>query len=115
MSRRIEIEFEGAGRTEIEGELQRVLGSDVKFETPDLASSVRSPDLLVALVGTGGVAIGALLKGLFDFAVAKGAAKIVLKAANGSSLEAPANLSEQRFAHLLKELHTLNLKRVQIL
>jgi hypothetical protein len=110
MSRHIEIEFEGVDPVE----MRRALPG-VQFESPDKVSPVRSPDLLVALVGAGGVALGAFLKGLFDLAVAKGASKIALKAADGTSLEAPANLSEQRFAHLLKQLQDLNLKRVQIL
>jgi hypothetical protein len=110
MSRRIEIEFEGVNPVEMGEALQ-----GLQLESPNRVSSVRSPDVLIALVGAGSAALGAFLKGLFDLAVAKGASKIVLKAADGTSLEAPANLSEQRFTHLLKQLQDLSLKRVQIL
>jgi hypothetical protein len=110
MDSRIEIEFEGVDHDEIGTALP-----GVRIERPSRVSSARSPEVLVALIGAGGVALGAFLKGLFDLAVAKGASKIVLKAADGTSLEAPANLSEQRFSHLLKQLQELTLKRVQIL
>jgi hypothetical protein len=109
MNHRIEIEFDGVDPVEM-----GVALPGVHFVAPSQVSSVRSPELLVALVGAGGVALGAFLKGLFDLAVSKGASKIVLKAADGTSLEAPANLSEQRFTHLLKQLQDLSLKRVQI-
>lgn len=109
-NRRIEIEFEDADLAEMGTALP-----GVQFESPDSVSSVRSPDLVVALVGAGGIALGAFLKGLFDLAVSKGAGKIVLRGADGTSLETPANLSEQRFKRLLKQLQDLNLKRVQVL
>jgi hypothetical protein len=89
------------------------IGPAVTFEDAVASAVYRSPEV-IALVGLAAGVLGAFLKGIFDMAVAKGAAKIVLKTAEGKTIEAPANISSQRLASLVEELNNLELNRIQI-
>lgn len=85
----------------------------VRVEDPAAAAGYRSPEL-IALVGLASGGLGAFIKGMFDVAVANAASKIVLKTADGTTLEAPASSSPQRIAQLADQLKNLELSRVQI-
>ncbi|MBZ9938975.1 hypothetical protein LB518_21945 [Mesorhizobium sp. BR1-1-16] len=70
------------------------------------------PSLLIALVGAGGAALGALVAGLLDIAEQARAARIILVGVNGRRVEVPATVSPAELDLFIAKAAELDVERV---
>lgn len=86
---------------------------DIKLELK-FSGTTRSPDILIAIIGFGSGIAAALLNGIFGISKSKGDNKIIIRARNGRSIEAPSNISPDRMKLLIAQCKLLEIDDIEI-
>ena len=116
----IQIAAENLSSTKLRGLLESTLqplNTNLTMEIKKSKVKVRGidPAILVAIVGTLGTALGALITGLLQVAQQTAAKKIVLQSQSGQRLEVPAGISPEELDNLIEKLKVLDDNIVKIL
>ncbi len=70
--------------------------------------------VLIAIVGSVGAAVGALISGLLKITAQKGESKIVIQGRSGRKVEVPANTPDDKLAEYVKLAEQLDIERIEI-
>ena len=77
---------------------------------PDLDRASIDPTVLVALIGTGGAALTALIQGILQILTPK--QTLVLRGKSGRSLEVPASTSKEKLLELVDTVKELDVEEI---
>lgn len=86
--------------------------SDVKFEIRTFRAV--EPSILVAVVGAGGTALGALLAGVFKLLESGASERVVIQGRNGRRIEVPAGCNQAELERYLDAARELDIDRIQL-
>lgn len=96
------------GKEDLENEVKSL---GLTIATPaDLADRAIDPTVLVALVGAGGTALGAIITGVIQLVKIKlqgNAGVIIVQAADGRRVEIPANIPAEKLDVLIDKINNL--------
>lgn len=95
---------------------QTLLSHDIEFKKPIIDHDRRSldPDLIIAVIGAGGVALGALISGIFSVASSLRANQISISSKDGRSISVPAHLPPERIKEYIALMESLEIKKIEI-
>lgn len=84
--------------------------TDIKLEMQKSSVSIRGEDVafLVAIVGATSTALGALISGVIQVLMEKRKQKIVIQSKDGSRIEVPVNISDERLSELVKQVKKMD-------
>lgn len=124
MSSTIEIVGGRLSPTDLKDALtSHIEGADVRLDVDERTSPYRSgptTELLVAYVSGGAAAFSALITGVFALLAKRrgqesaDGAKIVLHGADGSSVECPADATDEELAHLVELARRLGNSTIEL-
>jgi len=97
--------------------LRDLLASEVSQET-DIHLEIKSfrsldPAVLVAVVGSIGTGLGALVTGILKVAAQKGSATIMLQGRSGRRIEVPANTPPDKISEYIQLAKQLDIERIE--
>ena len=97
-------------------ELEADLTQQISFSLREKGPKTRAvdPTILVAVVGAGGTALGALITGVLRIAGELKAGKISLQDKSGRKLKFPANSDPQNIQQLIQLLHSLEQPKIRV-
>ena len=114
----IQIMTELVAASELKSTLENELAGTegVALELREFESAVRGvdPTVLVALVGAGGTALGALLAGIFKVMEAKYARKIVISGSQGRRVELKGEFTEEQVSELVRQAREIDAEQIYI-
>jgi len=96
----------------LEAELEN--NEDIELKTTSDNIRLRSPEMLLALIGLAGGALGILIKGLFDIAKARCEKKIIIRGKSGRTIEAPVSISKLELEGLVDAAKKLDIDKIEI-
>jgi hypothetical protein len=90
--------------------------TSIKLELKPSASTTRGidPTILVAIVSVTGTALGTLISGLIQIALASRQQKIVIQGKDASRLEVPANTPPEKIDELIGKLRTIEVEHIHL-
>lgn len=102
-------------------ELEEIIRKDLDISNLGIYFSLKSklkgfrsidPTILVAIIGSSGVALAALISGLFNIAKERKSQKIVIQGKDGASLEIPVDTPPEKISELVKQLRYMDRPRI---
>ena len=104
-------------------DIEQILRKDLKLSKQEISFSLKSklaeyraidPAILVAIIGSSGIALSSLISGLLNIARDRKSQKIVIQSKNGLRLEIPVNTPPEKISELIKQLRYMDSPRIII-
>ncbi len=98
---------------ELENELRHDFGIEgIRLNV--LGTRSLDPTTMIALVGAGSTALGALIAGLLRVAEKRNTKKIVIQGKSGRKIEVPADISEEQIKLLVEIAKELDIEKITL-
>lgn len=92
--------------------VELTVSGEISVHAPAPQFRSLDPTVVVAIVGAGSGAIGALLSGVLQLARERRTAKIVLQGSDGTRMEIPADTPSQRLDELVEKVRMMSQPRI---
>lgn len=104
----------GELKSTLEDQLAGTEGVALEIRESEAAVRGVDPTILVALVGAGGTAFGALLAGIFKIMEAKYARKIVINGSQGRRVELSGEFTKEQVDELVRQAREIDVEQIYI-
>lgn len=104
----------GELKSTLEDQLAGTEGVALEVRESEVAVRGVDPTVLVALVGAGGTALGALLAGIFKIMEAKYAKKIVISGSQGRRVELTGEFTKEQIDELVRQAREIDAEQIYI-